>query len=71
MNFLQKKLRPRLKEEVIDKLLFIYINSRSLQASRREDKWNTKAFQIQFYDLLLNIEDDMIQPDRDVDIIEE
>jgi hypothetical protein len=49
-----------MKEETIDMLLFIYINSRSLRKARREDDWATKNFRERFHKLLLNIEDDFV-----------
>ena len=61
MNFLQNKLRSRLGLDVIDKLLFIYINSRSLRAYRGEKEWERKDFKELFHELLLNMEDDIVQ----------
>ena len=60
-----------MKEEVIDKLLFIYINSWSLWAYQGEKAWEEKDFKELFYDMLLNIEDDIVQVEEDIDIFEE
>jgi hypothetical protein len=55
----------------MDKLLFIYINSRSLRAHRREDEWEKKDFKERFYELLLNMEDDIVESEEVIDIFEE
>jgi hypothetical protein len=57
--------------ETIDKLLFIYINSRSLRAHRGEQEWEKKDFKTLFHDLLLNIEDNIIESDQVIEDIEE
>lgn len=71
MNFLQNKLRSRLKEAVMDKLLFIYINSRSLQVYKGEKEWQKKDFKELFHDLLLNMEDDIVQSEGVINFDEE
>ena len=50
----------------MNKLLFVYINSRSIRAYRGEKEQEKKYFQEQFHNMLLNMEDDIIQPDEDI-----
>jgi len=50
----------------MNKLLFVYINSRSICAYRGEKEWEKKYFQEQFHNMLLNMEDDIIQPNEDI-----
>jgi hypothetical protein len=60
MNLLQNKLRSRLDMEVMDKLCFIYINSRSLQRARGQLKGTKQKDYEEFVnDILLNLEDEV------------
>jgi hypothetical protein len=68
MNFLHTKLRNRMTIETSDKLLFIYINSRSLRKAgspldkyqKKGQKELSKAIAKELNDQLLNWEDDMV-----------
>ena len=65
MNLLHSKLRNRIPVAVMDKLCFIYINSRSLRRERglvQSDTWDGAIDEVEA--LLLNIEDDMMLEDR-------
>jgi hypothetical protein len=68
MNFLYSKLRNRLSLALTDKLLFIYINSRSLRkASGTQEAYKKKVSKEQETELLLNWEDDMMETPVDND----
>jgi hypothetical protein len=54
----------------MDKLLFIYINSRTLRQASGEKDWDAKLFNELDQELLLNIEDDIVQEAQDDDIQE-
>jgi len=68
MNFLHTKLRNRMTIETSDKLLFIYINSRSLRKAgspldkyqKKGQKELSKAIAKELNDQLLNWEDDIV-----------
>ncbi len=63
MNFLQSKIRNRLGIEVMDKLCFIYINTRSLRAAAQTE--DEKAIvEADIEDELLNLEDEIIQQEK-------
>jgi len=68
MNFLHSKLRNRMTLERTNKLLFIYINLRSIRkASGTQEAYEKKVSKEQEAEMLLNWEDDMMETPVDVD----
>jgi hypothetical protein len=63
MNFLQSKIRNRLSTEKIDKLCFIYINSRLIRALLKQTDEEAQLLDKIIKDILLNQEDDLVKSD--------
>jgi hypothetical protein len=63
MNFLQSKIRNRLSTEKIDKLCFIYINSRLIRALLKQTDEEAQLLDKIMKDILLNQEDDLVKSD--------
>ena len=59
MNLIQSKLRSRLDIEVMDRLIFVYINTRSLRrvVGKQQKEWGGE---VNIEDILLNMEEDLL-----------
>ena len=60
MTFIHNKLRNRMSTETMDKLVFIYMNMRTLRHMRGEKDWDSEQWEEIKEDILLNIEDEMV-----------